>query len=85
MPDTDKSESGMITYLIQPVFRSDFYPTEIQARIESVYRLISYQVIAQQFCIICMSVFSLESDRSESDLNISWLCKNSYGFISHMA
>ena len=31
----------MITYLIQPVFRSDFYLTEIQARIESVYRFVS--------------------------------------------
>ena len=45
MPDSDlffyKSESGMIIYFIQPVFRSDFYLTEIQALIESVYRLVS--------------------------------------------
>ena len=57
----------MITYLIQLVFRSDFYLTEIQARIESVYRLVSSYC---QKILYIMSVFSLESDnkkiRSES-------------------
>ena len=43
----------MITYLIQAVFRSDFYLTEIQARIESVYRLVSNycQKILYHVCI----------------------------------
>ena len=69
MPDSDlfyKSESGMITYLIQPVFRSDFYLTEIQARIESVYRLVS------SYCpkILYHVCIRQEKVRSESDLNI---------------
>ena len=50
----------MITYLIQPVFRSDFYLTEIQARIESVYRLVS------SYCCIQPR----KKIRSESDPNI---------------
>ena len=50
-----KSESGMITYLIQPVFRSDFKYRHVSSLFTDLY-----QVIATKFCI--MSIFNLESD-----------------------
>ena len=46
IPVGQLSESGMITYLIQTCFSSDFYLTEIQACIKSVYMYIQ---ICQDF------------------------------------
>ena len=70
-----KSESGTITYLIQPVFRSDFYVMETQARIESVYRLVSSycQKILYHVCI--QSRIRQEKNQISIGPEYYWLCK----------
>ena len=70
MPDSDLFFTSMITYLIQPVFRSDFYLTEAQARIESVYRLVSGYCQKILYHVYIQPRIRQEKIRSESDPNI---------------